>query len=80
MIESEIEYEALNSTLLSDGWAIYKRIVQEEIGKHFRSAKSADNKDVAYVSLQKYKAVEDILQKPYHLLKESEFKKEGDNQ
>ena len=78
MIDNREEFEALNETVNSAGWAIFKRITHDEISKHFKNAKNTDNKDVAFVELQKYKVIETILQKPYHVLNESEYKQEGD--
>lgn len=78
MLESREEFDALTETLNTSGWAIFKRLSQEEIKKAFKSAKNTTDKDIAYVELQKYKAIEELIQKPYHILNESEFKKEGE--
>jgi len=80
MLESKEEYEALQSTLNSTGWAIFKREVQFEMKKHFDNAKKAEDMKQGFISLQKYKVVEDVFKKPYNLLNESEHKPKGDEQ
>lgn len=79
MLNNKEEFEALTATLNDSGWAIYKRIITEDLKSNFVKAKRADNKDEAFLHLQAYKILEEVLQKPYNILKESEFNTQGDN-